>query len=52
VRTLVDQRQQAGRYAVIWDGRNEHGENIASGVYLYQLRAGDFVQVRRMGLVR
>jgi len=52
VRTLVDQRQQAGRYAVTWDGRNEQGQSVASGVYLYQLRAGNFVQVRRMALVR
>lgn len=52
VRTLMDRRQQAGRYAVTWDGRNEHGEVIASGVYLYQLRAGTFVQTRRMTLMR
>ncbi len=52
VRTLVDQRQQAGRYAVTWDGRNEQGEAIASGVFIYQLRAGTFVQTRRMALIR
>jgi hypothetical protein len=60
VRTLVNQRQPAGRYAITWDGRNEQGEALASGVYLYQLRAGDpsagsgrgFVQTRRMALVR
>jgi hypothetical protein len=52
VRTLVDQRQQAGRYAITWDGRNEQGQVVSSGVYLYQLRAGNFVQVRRMALVR
>ena len=52
VRTLVRQHQQAGRYAITWDGRNEQGEVIASGVYLYQLRAGSFVQTRRMALAR
>lgn len=52
VRTLVDQRQPAGRYAITWDGRNEQGEAIASGVYIYQLRVGSFVQTRRMALVR
>ncbi len=52
VRTLVDQRQPAGSYAITWDGRNEQGEVIASGVYLYQLRAGSFVQTRKMALVR
>jgi len=39
VRTLVNQRQSAGQYTMTWDGRNEQGETIASGVYLYQLRA-------------
>ncbi|MDZ7362986.1 MAG: SBBP repeat-containing protein [candidate division KSB1 bacterium] len=52
VRTLVDQRQPAGRYAITWDGRNEKGEVVTSGVYLYQLHAGNFVQTRRMALVR
>jgi len=60
VRTLVEQRQQAGRYAVTWDGRNEQGQNVASGVFLYQLRVanpikggtGNFVQTRRMALIR
>jgi len=52
VRTLVNQPQPAGRYAITWDGRNERGESIASGVYLYQLRAGTFAQTRRMALVR
>ncbi|MDZ7362985.1 MAG: T9SS type A sorting domain-containing protein [candidate division KSB1 bacterium] len=52
VRTLVDQRQQSGRYAITWDGRNEQGEVVTSGVYLYQLHAGNFVQTRRMALVR
>ncbi|MGH7602042.1 MAG: FlgD immunoglobulin-like domain containing protein, partial [bacterium] len=57
VRTLVDQPQQAGRYAITWDGRNEQGQNVASGTFIYQLSAGDrsgqaFVQTRRMALVR
>ncbi len=52
VRTLVQQSQQAGRYAITWDGRNESGQSIASGVYIYQLRAGTFAQTRRMALVR
>jgi photosystem II stability/assembly factor-like uncharacterized protein len=52
VRTLVNQTQQAGHYAVIWDGRNEQGQPVASGTFLYQLHAGNFVQTRRMALVR
>jgi len=52
VRTLVNQRQQAGQYAITWDGRNEQGQAVASGTFIYQLRAGTFMQVRRMALVR
>jgi ligand-binding sensor domain-containing protein len=52
VRTLVDQCQQTGRYAVIWDGRNDQGQMVSSGTFLYQLRAGTFVQTRRMALLR
>jgi len=52
VRTLVNQLQEAGRYVVQWDGHNERGENAAGGVFIYQLHAGDFVQARRMTLVR
>jgi len=52
VRTLVNQTQQAGRYAITWDGRNEQGQQVASGTFIYQLRAGTFTQRRRMALVR
>ena len=34
--------------AAYWDGRNEHGETVASGVYFYQLQAGDYTDLRRM----
>ena len=52
VRTLVNQRQQGGNYKVQWDGRNEQGDNIASGVYLYSLITDNFVETRKMILLR
>ncbi len=39
VRTLVNQTQQAGRYAITWDGRNEQGQQMASGTFIYRLQA-------------
>ena len=53
VRRLALGYVDAGAYrsrsdAVHWDGRNEIGESVASGVYLYELRAGKFVEARRM----
>ena len=38
--------------AAYWNGRNENGELVASGVYFYQLRAGDYSAVRRMAIVK
>jgi hypothetical protein len=52
VQSLVDGVMEAGRHQVVWDGTNQHGVKVASGVYFYQLRAGEFKQVRKMSLVR
>ena len=53
VRTLALGYQPTGMYhsksrAAYWDGRNEHGEPVASGVYFYNLLAGDFTATRKM----
>ena len=47
----------AGKYiarskAAYWDGRNENGEKAASGVYVYRLRADDFIAIRKMAIVK
>jgi hypothetical protein len=52
VQTLVAGVVQAGRHQMVWDGTNQHGVPVASGVYFYQLRAGEFKQVRKMSLLR
>ena len=53
VRTLALGHQPAGFYqsqsrAVYWDGRNQLGEPVASGVYFYTLKAGEFTATRKM----
>ncbi|UCB53358.1 MAG: T9SS type A sorting domain-containing protein [Candidatus Zixiibacteriota bacterium] len=52
IRTLVGEHQTAGDREVSWDGRNEAGEQVASGVYFYKLEAEDFIQTKKMILIR
>jgi enterochelin esterase family protein len=52
IRTLVDAPQQPGRFKLRWDGRDDLGNGVASGVYLYQLQAGNFSQTKKMILLR
>ncbi len=52
VRTLVDESQQAGSHSVLWDGKDDGGSNVASGVYLYKLTAGDYTASRKMILMK
>jgi len=52
VRTIIDRDMEAGEHKVIWDGKNQKGETVASGIYFYRLEAGDYVSVKKMGLVK
>jgi 5'-nucleotidase len=52
VKVLVDEYQSAGTKNVIWDGRNGNGKKVTSGIYFYKLQAGDFVQTKKMSVVK
>jgi flagellar hook assembly protein FlgD len=52
VRTLVDGERPAGIHEATWDGRDEKGREVASGVYFYRLEAGDYARTRKMLLVK
>jgi hypothetical protein len=48
VRRLISGYYPAGKYTVQWDSRNEHGQKVASGIYIYSMQAGAFVENRKM----
>jgi len=50
--TLVDENQEAGYYSIIWDGMDDDGVPVPTGVYLYKLRAGNFVETKKMVLLK
>lgn len=52
VRTLRDERMEEGTYSVTWDGRDDGGREVGSGIYIYRLMADGFSRSRKMALVR
>jgi hypothetical protein len=53
VAVLLDKKTQiAGKHSVQWDGRDEAGNLVSSGLYIYKIEAGDFTQARKMLLMK
>ena len=52
VRRLVEDHQSAGIYSVHWNGRDNRGRPLATGVYLYRLQAGAQTETRKLLLLR
>ena len=52
VHTLVQNEQAAGVHRAVWDGRDDRGRSVASGVYVYRLTAGEQRAIRRLVLLR
>jgi hypothetical protein len=52
VRSLLDEVKSAGKHNILWDGRDNSGNRVSSGTYFYQIIAGDFVQTRKMVMVK
>jgi len=52
IRSLVKETLDAGFHSIVWDGKNQLGHQVASGVYIYRLQSGDFTTARRMMLLK
>ena len=52
VATIVDGRMEPGYYFTVWDSRNHRGSLVSAGMYLYQIRADNFVKTRKLILIK
>ncbi len=52
IKTLVNEAQVNGIYQAVWIGNNNSGKKVSSGIYFYQLRSGDFVETKKMLLIK
>jgi hypothetical protein len=52
VRTLVDQKMEAGSHRISWNGRDQAGNTVSSGVYFYHISADGFAATKKMTLMK
>jgi flagellar hook assembly protein FlgD len=52
VRTLVSEHQQLGSYSVTWDGKDNRGILLSSGIYYYQIQANNYRSVKKMTFIK
>jgi len=52
VRSLVNERKTGGEYSVHWNGKNENGIQVNSGIYIYRLQTGELTSFRKMTLMK
>jgi len=52
IKNLVDEYQDAGHHKIIWHGVNDARQKVASGVYFYRIKAGDFVSTKKMVVLK
>jgi flagellar hook assembly protein FlgD len=48
----VNEQKLPGDYTIQWDGKNDKGEQLASGVYFYELKVGDYTSTKKMVLLK
>ena len=52
IRTLMNVNQTAGYHSIQWDTKNEEGESVSAGMYIYTIQAGEFRSTKKMVLLK
>jgi flagellar hook assembly protein FlgD len=48
----VDKKLNAGKYTTLWNGKDMRGKQVSSGIYFCRMRAGNFVKIRKLTLMK
>ena len=52
IKNLVQKSHQPGNYKIMWDGTNNNGFSVPTGIYFYKINATDFISVRKLVLLK
>ena len=52
IRTLANSSYAEGNHSIVWDGKNNLGNSVASGVYIYRIKTGKYTKSLKMNLIR
>jgi hypothetical protein len=52
IKTLINETQDASYRSIIWDATDNNGEPVSAGIYLYQIQAGEYMQTKKMVLLK
>jgi len=52
VRTILTHQQDPGYKSLIWDATNDYGQPVSAGLFLYQIQAGEYMQTKKMVLLK
>jgi len=52
IRNLVNENKKAGNYTVIWNGKDEQGKSVSSGIYFYRMQSSKYSATQKMMLMK
>ncbi|MBI9031121.1 S8 family serine peptidase [bacterium] len=52
VKSLLNENKEAGKHTVVWNGKDDNGKNVASGVFFYRMKSGKYTSTKKMILMK